>query len=695
MRRWLVAVAVLFAGFAVAQVVQGSNASVPTAGPNGGFGTYDSRDPGMGLQVMVNKVGMTYMATDPCAQVASIVGGLHGPAAFCLGPDGGSIGTQADGGPLLTFTAYPLDGGGPVTGAYGRCPNGPECDPVVFQSYDGGGSTTGVHEYRSANVAAPVGDFSCYTVGRQTHIAGNQTWLSRINLGRIWLYGAANQVAINVSYPDAGQNTIAAVAGSVVAGGWLSYAFVFDSVADDTSTLNLYSDGVVVGTPVTTAPSQINQQANLPFEVGSRISGTDSNLTGDMLFLACSEAAWTSAQVAAIARSFRTNWSGMYGEPISFSRASTAYCPPGDGGYGTWLRSGEPCLVGGTYLSEPSAKNEILNNATFSGWTLASDANKDGGPPNADGGHNDKPTVTANGCPYAAPDGTMTAALVCWPAIEDLAASPSGSSRLSSTTFTGTAVPWTDSVYIHAADASDGGTVWVTDTAAAHGTPVSVGWDAGATWTREKQTWTLSAAAHNLVFGPYLPGTQPASQPSLCACLWIPQAELGSVATSPIVNAGTALTRAATVATVPNPLSGTGPTDWCFESRFTSPNDPAAISNGNFLDLGAYNSANSARLSMNGTTGKGRLDVYDSAATNAAVATTSVITFPVLLAACFTPTNAALYVGGVKASADVATNGIATQPSTVYLGTNSGSILQPNGYGSAWRSWTGGYRSAP
>lgn len=627
--------------------------------------------------------GVSTVATDPCATLSAAVGGLVGPTAFCLGPDGGSAGTQVDGGALVAFTAGAIT---PATVTASLCPNGPECAAMMFQRFDGG---TGA-AYKSANSASPTGNYSCVTVAAAGTAANGPSIIAKsgnIATFRLYLTGTT---AVALVYKTGGVSTsVTSAANSVATRAAQAFGFSYQYVADGTSALTLYVDGASSGTPSTTAVGPLANGLSDGYEIGAWGAGTAALLDGRVYFAACSEDAWTAAEHLAIATAMRAVWTEQaQGSAITFTRASTAYCDPLDGGYGSWLANGVPCIIGGAYLSEPAATNLALNNNTFAGWTLGQ-ANL------SDGGVTTAPVLTAGGCPYPASDGTMTAALVDFPAMSDLAAAPGGYSALYRS-YTGTLASWTQSVYIRAADALDGGTLYTTNALAS---PIAtLGLDAGATWTRPPMTVASVAGNQYIAWGPDMrPGAnQPKTQPALSVCLWEVQAELGSVATSPITNADTALTRAATVATVPNPLYGLNPSSWCVEGRILLPSGrtwAGGAANQYVLASGTHAAANSWRLYI-GTVAKPIAYIIDAAGSAQTItADAAVADGAKTLAVCTSAGTPKLYVDGVQVAATVAgtTGVIGTQPATIYLGSASaaGSTVA---YGSKWRAFTGEYR---
>ena len=162
------------------------------------------------------------------------------------------------------------------------------------------------------------------------------------------------------------------------------------------------------------------------------------------------------------------------------------------------------------------------------------------------------------------------------------------------------------------------------------------------------------------------------------------------MASTPVNSEGTALTRAATAATVPNPLSGTGPTDWCMEAKIGGGVLWATAGSTIVMMLGTPGAANSGRIRLNGS-GNQLCEIWDSAAalrtwTSAGGASQAAHTIACCLSAGGTITG---YLDGVAVagSSSGETGVISTQPASV--------IMPTSGVISATRVWAGGYRGAP
>ena len=223
------------------------------------------------LQVLVGSPagGVTTVSANPCATVASVVGGLVGPTAFCLGPDGGSSGAQADGGVLVAFTPNPV-GGGPVTLTASRCPNGPECDAVTFQRFDGGQGGTLV--YVSGNIASPTDDLSCALLMRGRTTSGRLLAKFSGAIGAIQFSLSTTTATATLSTVDAGIVSASSPASSFQLGAWHVLGFSYDYVADLSSSLVTYADGVA-GTATVDEQGPLHIQ-NTTLSLGGYIRGT-------------------------------------------------------------------------------------------------------------------------------------------------------------------------------------------------------------------------------------------------------------------------------------------------------------------------------------------------------------------------------------------------------------------------------------
>ena len=622
--------------------------------------------------------GVTTVSTDPCATVSAAVGGLIGADAFCLGPDGGSSGTQVDGGPLLAFAAYPTDGGGPVTGSASRCPNGPNCDAVTFRFRDGG---SGIEE-RSGTTASPAGNISC-VLGIRVHTTATSYVLAKRNaVPTFHIYTQTGTLGVSVNKAGGNGTAVTSASTAIQTYAWHTVGFSYTFVADGTSLLSAYVDGASVGSPSTSAVGPLAASTEA-FEIGGRALGTQSPMWGDVAFAACSEDAWTTPEHLAIATAMRAVWTEQVtGSAITHTRASTSYCDPLDGGYGTWLGNNEPCIVGGAYLSEPAATPKALYtddlDTTSARWTQT--------------------LVSTSANDAAAPDGTMTADTM-------VASDETDAPHCIQQSITTTAAAWTASAYVKAGTdgfaylSPNNGTsnAWFNLTTCA--TATITGFTAGARiegggFCRIWASKTMTAAANVLSVCVSASDNSKVPSASGSIVVWIPNEELGAVATTPVNSEGTALTRAATVATVPNPLNGLNPESWCMGGK-VKPLGSAWVSAEGVMALGA-SAPNYARLyNTSATNGKFVFEVYDSNSALREFGITALVSAAEhTIFGCTNNGTLSIWVDGASVAgtqSGAGTGIVATQPATAYLAAR-GTAGVFTGYGSAWRAFTGGYR---
>lgn len=357
MRRLFIAFLVLGAGAVAAQVARGSNASVDTTGPNGGFGAFDSRDPSTALAVMHNGIGVRYIVQD-CATVASIVGGLTGPSAFCLEPDGTSYaGTQVDGGPLLTLAAV----GSPVTETRAVCPNGANCASTASQraspSADGGTSY-----WQTASNTGPAGSYTVGCVASSDVAATAGTLFGRwVPTTSIELVFASSAAAL---YHNDGVASTSASSGGITSNARHFVSATYTHVgAGAVNGATVYLDGVA-GTPSTTMrPAQsVSEVAVLAGTAGPL------GLVGRIGPCFLTEATLTAAQHLALAQATLSSWAGSYGETITFTRATAHSCTAEDGTL-TVLPPGRPCITRGAVKMRPAVTNRLTQSETLNAWT--------------------------------------------------------------------------------------------------------------------------------------------------------------------------------------------------------------------------------------------------------------------------------------------------------------------------------------
>ncbi len=177
------------------------------------------------------------------------------------------------------------------------------------------------------------------------------------------------------------------------------------------------------------------------------------------------------------------------------------------------------------------------------------------------------------------------------------------------------------------------------------------------------------------------------------------QNELGGFATSPIATVASAVNRAVSYATIPNPLSGLTPSKWWFTATATPVGGAWALSGTNrgFLTLGAYGAANTAGL-IPGSPGQPQMVVFDATTTSKVHTATSV---PASGTHSLVGVNSSgalfLYVDGVLVAVTLSSAGsgvIATQGATNFIGSRSATTAF-NGWISDIKIGTGNYPPTP
>lgn len=231
---------------------------------------------------------------------------------------------------------------------------------------------------------------------------------------------------------------------------------------------------------------------------------------------------------------------GSWGETITFTRATDQACTKGDGTLVT-MASGSPAVEPAGYLSEQASTNLALRSQAFDNatWTKVG------------AGSSAAPTVTADSADCGnAPDGTQTAEKVVFAAID---ADANTDATVLRQGITYTAAAYSHSFYLKTIAGT--AVLYVGASGANFETKASI----TTTWQRfASENKTMTAAARNLDVGLNSFETNQLAdlpQPEQTVCLWQAQSELLSHASSPIVTAGTTVTRNVTVATVPKPAT--------------------------------------------------------------------------------------------------------------------------------------------
>lgn len=216
---------------------------------------------------------------------------------------------------------------------------------------------------------------------------------------------------------------------------------------------------------------------------------------------------------------------GARGESIAFARSSSATCTRSDGTMST-LTAGQPRLEALGLRMEPASTNLALYSEAFdsAAW------------------YKFGPTAAANAA--VAPDGTTTAEELAYPAIT----APNTSADLRpNPNITFGAGTYTASVYLRRASGTS--TLYLFSEAggaSAGNTACSV----STTWSRCVRTFTAAAGGGVVGLGVNLWLVNQSGQPAQTVYAWGFQVEAGSVASSYVATAGTAVTRTGESATI-------------------------------------------------------------------------------------------------------------------------------------------------
>jgi hypothetical protein len=351
---------------------------------------------------------------------------------------------------------------------------------------------------------------------------------------------AAGQVLVQVLKSDASATSVTSIDLSPVtprANHFASYTYEY--VADGTSKIRIYLDGVV-SSNISDAAVGPMQQGSTPLAVGRRYYAANYDwLDGRVGAAIYTEKVLSAATIATMSQICLGQVKGSRGEAITYTRAGTMTLPTPDGGAHT-LQPNRIPVVNGGILIEPAGSNICLQSEAFATtWGVGNFIVA-------------APTVTTNLA--VAPDGTLTADRVQIPAI-----APGEASRLGQTVTT-TAAPHTFSVWIKSHDGVSSGTTqlntWVAGDGSG-GTVVAVNYT--GTWSRVSLTKTTTAAPQHFFIGAgenaYMP---PSTLAAADIDLWGAQIEASPVATSYMRSGASAGTRSAPVCTVANPLVNAG-----------------------------------------------------------------------------------------------------------------------------------------
>lgn len=358
---------------------------------------------------------------------------------------------------------------------------------------------------------------------------------------------------------------------------------------------------------------------------------------------------------------------------LTFTRSSPAACVTAAGVL-TWCSANQARLTSGGMWAEGSAQNPALYNQQVdnAGW-LKSGVN-----------------VTAANA-IAAPDGTLTA--------DRLQASAGSSVHWTFNSFNTTnGQPYSISVFGKAGtagwlglynDGSPSARMAVNLSTCAVGTQTFGGTNYAVEslaegWCRAMLSFVANASAHNIVVrigrteADVSNGSTWTADGSEYLYAWGMQSEPGARATSYVGEVlGTAVTRAAELPSVSNPLSGTTPSSWCLGATVT--NSDSSWGGGGIRVIASvgttYSAANSAMLYVINSGGV-EADVFDSSGVTRYSATTGTLTSGAQRVVMSASSGApVITVGGAVQSVSTGgagTGAISSHPATIRLGNQNG-----------------------
>lgn len=278
---------------------------------------------------------------------------------WCLKGDG----TMATGS-AVTLSAV----GSPTTQTRPLCSNGLQCADATH------GMTDGTSQYwaTSSGVQSPTGDFSgCVLAALWKGAVGDGNVLLSLDDNtagnRVLLLNDAAQALVFKS-----DGTSSTATKSLPGNRMRTLAcFTYDYVADGSSVLTVYVDGVA-GTPLNTAVGPPASTTGARWSVSARRKAGSADALKAIQHWGSfvTHKVLSAADVARLSAAVHGTLTGSRGEAVTFTRSSAQTCDNGSGAV-TVLPAGRPCVAQGGYLSEGSATNlllrsEELDNASWS-----------------------------------------------------------------------------------------------------------------------------------------------------------------------------------------------------------------------------------------------------------------------------------------------------------------------------------------
>lgn len=585
---------------------------------------------------------------DLCDTYAASMTGAY----WCLRGDG----TQT--GATLTAT------GSPVTETRSYCGNGSSCGNVTGKRF----ATGGAAYYTTASVASPAGSFTvCATVATNSIAIGALQYILAKRSGQfaITLYlSTAGVPTLDVSKTGSVTTTTAAVALTARARHFVCGRYTY--VSDGASLQKMFTDGVTVGTPSTTAVGPVNPVSQQWGVAANPAAPTVQSLGGVISNAFFTETALDDATILAMSNTALGKLTPATGQTLTYTRSSSATCQNTSGSELTVLPPNRPCITqsGGPERYEAATntalRSEELDNAT---WT------KEGG------------AITANG--IVSPDGTTTMDKY----VEDSATSShrwyqgAGAFTSGNTYFLSFWVlPNASNVRNISAMVNTGGIEGCTfnpNTGAMVGScqasdSISCAFVNSSTPYRCTVTVVagFSTGSGFIIFannnGTALGNPSYLGDGVSGVAIWGVQLEVATTLTaaSPYIPTTSAsVNRTVDVFTVPNPLSGLTPTSWCY--GFTVVTAPQ-VTNGRMFSVGNAANANTSNV-FRATATTLQFRIYDNSTTLVSVTSPTGTIAGSRYVLKYSGGTMTPYRDGV-AGTGAASNGITTWPATAYLG---------------------------